>query len=103
MLLSLLIACTSVTIFVTAFAAARHEHAGFAGYVIAILISLLLGTSNASFIYNAAERLASVTGSWSESAQDWCGRGVLVLILLWLLLGAFVTDRLTTAAVRLIA
>lgn len=102
MLLTLLTATASLTLFASAFLAARHAQAAPSGYLLATVIGLLLAVCNAWGEYRIADRLANLTGSWSQSQQDWWGRAFSVVMLLWLPIAAFIGTSLSCAALRLL-
>ena len=102
MLLTLMIATSSMTIFASAVLPARHEHAALGGYVVAILIGVLLAGCNAGIVNEAANALA-FSSSYSTSRQQWWGRAFFLVIPLWLPLAAYLGDRASSGLTRLVA
>lgn len=103
MLLTLLTAASSVTLFVAASAAATHAKAGFGGYALTIFVGLLLAVCNALILYKLADILAVATKSRSEVQQNRWGRVAAVVMVLWLPLAAFLGDWVGSEAMRLLS
>jgi hypothetical protein len=103
MLLTLLTALSSLTFFASAVLAARHQHAGLGGYILAIFIGVLLAGCNAWIVDKSGTILANLTVSCSKPRQEFWGKVFFVAILLWLPLAAFLGDWVSSAIIRIAA
>ena len=103
MLLTLLMAVSSATFLLSAVLAANHEHARSGGYVLAIVAGILLAGCNGWILYRAADELANLTTSSSESLQEWWGRAFFLIVLLWVPVAAFLGDWVSSTLIRLVA
>lgn len=102
-LFELLTVITSVSFFAIAIVAAKGAKAGFGGYALAIIIGSSLAIGNAWGMYKIMDILADRTSSHSEKQEGWLDYAFWLLVLLWAVVGAFLTDLVTSAAMRLVA
>ena len=103
MLWTLLSAITSVAFFTSAILAAKQTKAGIVGYILAVIIGSSLAICNAWGLNKVVDILADLPNSYSETQEDWIGRVICILVLLWGVIGAVLTGLATSAVMRLIA
>jgi hypothetical protein len=101
MLLLVMIAMSSMTLFAGAVVAANAQRASSSGYMVAVLVGVLLAGLNAWIVYRTATVLARFTSSCSPSRQEWAGRTFFLAIVLWLPLAAYLGDVVSSVFVRL--
>jgi hypothetical protein len=81
--------------------AARAARTGPVGYVLAMVIGLALGGSFTWVMWKLGGRVGAAVQAHPEPKRELYFRVLYVAAVLWVLIALFVTDRLTSAAIRL--
>jgi hypothetical protein len=103
MLWTLLTAIGSASFVLSAVMTAKDAKTGIGGYVLAITAGVLLGAMNVWGWHRIGEYVDNCTKQFSPHTREWSFRGLLIALVLWALVAAFLGENTTKSLLIVIS